>query len=86
VPITGDAFMIDAQFTPMKPLQLAQGDSTTFNANSLSITWKAPTDDGCLPVIDYKIQSYDGTTWNDETVGIVTTSGTVTGLTAGVST
>jgi hypothetical protein len=85
VPITGDAFMIDAQYTPMKPLSLTQGDSTTFSATSLTLTWAAPSDDGCLPILDYKIQSYDGVTWNDETLGIVGTTGTVSGLTAGVS-
>ena len=55
------------------------------SSTTLALKWDAPTDTGCLAIADYKIQSWDGSTWNDEVTGITATTKTLTGLTAGGS-
>lgn len=68
----------------MPPTDLAQSDKTTYSTSSLTITWKAPVDTGCLDILDYKIQKFEALGgWTDATLGIGSTSGTVTGLTPG---
>lgn len=59
---------------------LAQGDSLTYAALGLTITWQAPVDTGCLPIVDYKIQATLDpaglTAWTDLTTGIAGLTGT----------
>jgi len=57
---------------------LAQGSAATYEAAALTITWTAPTDTGCLPVLDYTIQATthaDDLNWVDITTGISGLSG-----------
>lgn len=62
---------------------MAQGDSSTFSITSLTIEWLPPIDDGCDAIIDYTIQEWDGSSWNDAQTVSGVLEGTVTGLTAG---
>jgi len=41
----------------------------TYAHNSLSLTWKAPKDTGCLPIQGYKFQVFNSVsnTWGDAT-------------------
>jgi hypothetical protein len=70
----------------MIPTNLRQGAAATYSTTALTILWDAPTDTGCLPIVDYKIQKYDTLTlsWVDAASGILTTTGAITGLTPGV--
>ena len=86
VPITGNSFMINAQDVPMAPTALQQGASSTFSKTALTITWQAPADNGCLSIIDYKIEKYSSGSWVTSVSGITALTGTVSSLSAGVST
>jgi hypothetical protein len=59
---------------------LAQGSSATYEAAALTITWTAPTDTGCLPILDYTIQATthtDDCCWVDIATGVAGLSGRV---------
>ena len=81
-PITGATISASSIYSPMKVLNVAQGDSSTYAQDSLTITWTAPTDYGCESIDNYKVTLDDGTTPVDSTVGAVTTT-TISSLTAG---
>ena len=64
-------------YTPLAPTTLAQLDSTTYDFDSISISWVAPVDSGCSTIIDYKIEgSVDNSTFEELTTGITATQGT----------
>lgn len=58
IPISGDSFMINAIDVPQAPTNLAQDGIPTYSHYSLTLTWSAPLDTGCLPIIGYKYQIY----------------------------
>lgn len=80
--------MIDAIDVPTAPTTLAQAGPETYDHTSLTVTWKAPLDTGCLPILGYKFQVYDTATsaWVDAPVQSITgasTVGTVSSLVSG---
>ncbi len=92
VPITGDAYMIAAEDVPTAPTNLAQDGPATYDHTSLTLTWSAPVDTGCLAVLGYKYQYKGATasssplTWTDAphtTMNGANTGGTISQLVAG---
>ena len=88
-PITGISFMIQAIDVPMSPTNLAQDGSLTYAHTSITLTWSAPLDTGCLPILGYKFQIYNSgtSTWADavsQSMNGAHTGGAVNSLTAGV--
>ena len=82
LPITGDSYMIDAIDVPTAPTDLAQDVPATYAHTSLTLTWNAPKDTGCLSVTGYKYQYYDkvGSAWVDaphSTMNGALTGGTI---------
>ena len=78
--------MINAEDMPMAPTTLEQGIPSTFSKTALTITWQAPSDNGCLSIIDYKIEIYSSGSWAPSVTGITALTGTVSSLSPGVST
>ena len=70
----------------MAPTTLEQGIPSTFSKTALTITWQAPSDNGCLSIIDYKIEIYSSGSWAPSVTGITALTGTVSSLSPGVST
>jgi hypothetical protein len=46
--------MIDAIDVPQAPTNLAQDGPLTYAHTSLTLTWDAPVDTGCLSIVSYK--------------------------------
>lgn len=81
-PISGSSTLVETQYTPRRPTNLRQADSTTYAATSITLEWNAPQDTGCSPVTSYVIEYYNGLAWT--TAGTSTTTvGVANGLTAG---
>ena len=47
--------ILSAEHTPQMPTGLKQSDSTTYEANALTIEWQAPLDLGCVELLEYVI-------------------------------
>lgn len=71
--VSNDIKLLQANFSPMKATALAQMDSSTYAANTISISWTAPTDDGCQTISSYKIQHDKSGSWADATTGLTVT-------------
>jgi len=84
VPIGGETQTLEMEGVPFKPLALAQ-DSASLAATTVALTWTAPSDTGCSPVLTYTLQQYAAATWSDLVTGIALTSGVATPLTAGAT-
>lgn len=69
---------------PDAPINLAN-DAANTNSAQIGLTWDPPTFDGGSSVLDYSIWSDDatGTTFTEHSVGITSTSATITGLSQG---
>lgn len=78
-PISGSATLVETQYTPRQPTGVHQGDSSTYDATSITLLWTAPNDNGCSPITSYKIEFFDGTAW--QACG---TSGTTVGVASGL--
>ncbi len=72
------------QGVPFKPTALAQ-DAASLAATTVALTWTAPSDTGCSPILSYTIQQYVAAAWTDLVTGILLTSGVATPLTAGAT-
>ena len=85
-PISGAATLVETQFTPRRPTNVAQSDSSTYEADTITLEWTAPSDTGCMPVLDYEIEELDTVTMTWAMVGQVgsaATTGVATDLTPG---
>jgi len=82
LPLTGSTVSSSAIFSPMQTTSVAQGDSSTYAANSLTISWSAPADFGCSAITGYSISIDNAGAVTTSTVGAVTTT-TLTILTPG---
>jgi len=56
-PVSGESSIIASQFTSLKPLNVRQGDSSTYRQNTITLHWQAPSDTGCVPVASYIIEA-----------------------------
>ena len=84
--------LTSAPFASATENSVAPGPPTSLQlvsktANSLTVSWVAPANDGGTPLTDYIVEySVDGKNWTVFDDGIsTTTSATITGLTRGVS-
>ena len=56
-PISGKSSLIEAQYTPRRPVNVYQGDSLTYKQENITLIWSAPSDSGCLPIEFYQIEA-----------------------------
>ena len=81
LPITGSTVSSSSVYSPMQVTAVAQGDSSTYAQDALTIVWTAPADYGCNAITGYDITVDDGTP-STTSVGLVTTT-TIPSLTPG---
>lgn len=79
-PISGETSLVTGQFTPRKPTNVYQGDSTTYAGSTVTLHWTAPVDTGCVEILRYAIQAKIGEVWTE--VGSSTTETGVADLSA----
>jgi hypothetical protein len=70
-PISGRSELVYARYTPRAPTNVYQSDSSTYDQDSITLHWTAPTDTGCLYIDEYKIEAKISGEWTQ--VGLFTT-------------
>ena len=58
----------------MKVTNVAQGDSSTFKNDNITVVWTTPIDYGCNVIVDYDVQVNDGSTVQIISAGNVTST------------
>ena len=62
-PISGSTSLVMSKFTPRRPTNVYQGDSTTYKHTTVTLHWTAPEDDGCSAITSYLIEAFIGGVW-----------------------
>jgi hypothetical protein len=62
-PISGVSNLVKASYTPRRPTNVYQSDSSTYLKDSITLHWTAPVDDGCADIISYKIEAEIDSSW-----------------------